>query len=98
MLPNKICVDVSFRHRSRTGKTDFPQAPRHEQSSMQKQIQLYYSSTSMMADLDLEPQGYVMNSASPGHDFVFLRKTCPCPGVWRIEQLHPSSSSSTSKR
>lgn len=68
-LPNNICFNVLFRHRSAIGKTEFPQALRYERGSMQKQVQLYYSSSSMMADLDLEPQGYVVRTTSVGRWF-----------------------------
>lgn len=71
-LPNYVSIDVLFRHHSAIGKADFPQALRYERSSAQKQIQLYYSSSSMMADLDLEPQGYVMRTTSTGHWFMCL--------------------------
>eukprot|EP00066_Takifugu_rubripes_P021524 XP_011610790.1 PREDICTED: transmembrane protein 132C-like [Takifugu rubripes] len=53
------------RHRSAIGKTEFPQALRYERGSVQKQVQLYYSSSSMMADLDLEPQGCVEDRTAP---------------------------------
>lgn len=65
-------MNVSFRHHLRVGRTDFSQALRYERSSMQSQIQLYYSSSSMVADLDLEPQGCDENHINQPMILVFV--------------------------